>query len=136
MLLRGRLVDVAAAEAHRSGPGLLLGVGVVGVYSGFFGAGAGVVLLALLLHSVRDTLPRANAVKNVVLGCGNGVAAVTFACFGDVRWAYVAPMGAGLLVGARLGPIVVRRAPVRPLRIAIAVAGLGLAATLAIDAYG
>ena len=45
------------------------------------------------------------------------------------------PLGAGLLVGGRLGPIVVRRAPIGPLRVMIAVAGLALAVKLAIDAY-
>ena len=62
---------------------------------------AGVDLYALceLLHAVRDTLPRSNAVKNVVLGCSNGVAALAFVFFGDVRWASVVPLGAGLLIG-------------------------------------
>jgi uncharacterized membrane protein YfcA len=135
MLLRGRLVDVDNAEAHRSGPGLLAAVAAVGVYAGYFGAGAGVMLLALLLHAVRDTMPRSNAVKNVVLGLGNGIAAVAFVIFGDVRWAYVAPLGAGLLIGGSIGPMVVRRSPVRPLRIVIGVAGLGLAVKLGFDAY-
>jgi uncharacterized membrane protein YfcA len=136
MLLRRRLVDEAVdAGEHRVGPGLFAAVAAVGVYGGYFGAGAGVMLLALLLHAVRDTLPRSNAVKNVVLGLANAVAAVTFTLFGHVRWEYVLPLGAGLLVGGSLGPIVVRRAPVGPLRTIIAVAGLGLALKLGIDAY-
>ena len=135
MLLRGRLVGVAAAEVHGSSRRLLAGVAVVGVYAGYFGAGAGVMLLALLLHALRDTLARANAVKNVVLGCSNGIAALAFVLFGDVRWGYVGALGAGLLVGGRIGPIVVRRAPVGPLRVVIAVGGFALAVKLAIDGY-
>jgi hypothetical protein len=39
------------------------------------------------------------------------------------------------LIGGRIGPIVVRRAPARPLQIVIGLAGIGLAIKLAIDAY-
>jgi uncharacterized membrane protein YfcA len=45
-------------------------------------------------------------------------------------------VGIGCLVGSRLGPIVVRRAPATPLRILIGAAGLVLAVRLGIDAYG
>ncbi len=134
ILARRRLVEVAAVEhPARMGPGTVLGVGVVGVYGGYFGAGAGVMLLALMLWATAEPLPRCNAVKNVVLGLANGVAAVAFAIFGDVHWDLVVPLGLGLLVGGRLGPIVVRRAPPGPLRVAIAVAGMGLAVKLALD---
>lgn len=132
ILARRRIVDTAATAdgPHRMSPGVVAGVGVVGVYGGYFGAGAGVMLLALLLFATGDPLPRCNAVKNVVLGIANGVAAVAFAVFGDVRWGVVAPLGLGLLVGGRLGPIVVRRAPQGPLRAFIALAGLALALKL------
>lgn len=115
------------------GRGTVLGVGLVGVYGGYFGAGAGVMLLALMLWATAEPLPRCNAVKNVVLGLANGVAAVAFVFFGDVHWDLVVPLGLGLLVGGRLGPIVVRRAPQGPLRVVIAVAGMGLAVKLALD---
>mgnify|MGYP001241884544 FL=1 len=134
ILARRRIVDGAAhAHAHHHvGPGTVAGVGLIGVYGGYFGAGAGVMLLALLLFSTSDTLPRCNAVKNVVLGIANGVAAVAFAIFGDVRWEIAAPMALGLLIGGRLGPIVVRRAPQTPLGVFIATAGLGLSVKLLI----
>ena len=140
ILIRRRLVEASIDEGHRplhadSGPLVLVSVGVVGVYAGYFGAGAGVMLLALLLFVTGEPLPRANAVKNVVLGLSNGVAAVTFAAFGPVRWLVVVPLGIGLFIGGRLGPVVVRRTPQAPLRIGIAVAGLGLAVKLGIDAY-
>jgi uncharacterized membrane protein YfcA len=115
---------------------LLAGVALVGVYGGYFGAGAGVMLLALLLHATRDTLPRCNGVKNVVLGLANGIAAVTFAVFGPVRWAIAAPLAVGLFCGGRLGPVIVRRAPPVPLRRLIAVLGLGLAVKLGVQTYG
>jgi uncharacterized protein len=137
-LLAQRNIVLAARSdrhSHRIGPGALLATGLVGVYAGYFGAGAGVMVLALFLWLTHDTMPRVNALKNVVLGLANGVAALAFAVFGDVRWVMVLPLGAGALIGGRIGPIVVRRAPARPLQILIGLAGVGLAIKLAIDAY-
>jgi uncharacterized membrane protein YfcA len=94
------------------------------------------MLLALLLHVTDDDLPRANAIKNVVLGVANAVAAIAFALFGPVRWSTVVPLGAGLFIGGRIGPVIVRRLREDGLRIAIAGAGLALAVKLGFDAYG
>ena len=58
-----------------------------------------------------------------------------FAIFAPVHWPAVLAMGLGCLLGARLGPVVVRRAPATPLRLLIAVAGLALAIKLGFDAY-
>lgn len=107
----------------------------VGVYSGYFGAGAGTMLLALLLLTTTDTLAVSNAVKNLVLGAANGIAALIFAFTAHVDWAAVAPLAVGLLIGSAIGPWVVRHAPVQPLRWLIAVAGLGLAIKLGLQAY-
>jgi uncharacterized membrane protein YfcA len=136
ILVRRQLEEVSMADAtHQADWRVVLGVGAVGVYGGYFGAGAGVMLLSLLLFTTGDTLPRANAMKNLVLGLANGVAALTFALFGPVDWALVVPLGLGLLIGGRVGPVIVRRAPQGPLRLAIAILGMGLAVKLGVDAY-
>ena len=114
---------------------LLAGTFLIGVYGGYFGAAAGVLLLALLLAGTSESLAHSNAVKNVVLGGANAVAAVIFAVFGSVDWAAAIPLAIGLFIGGHLGPAVVRRSPARPLRIAIALAGLGLAGYLGLAAY-
>ena len=72
------------------------------------------LLLALLLRAGAGSLAHANAAKNVLLGVANAVAAVVFAIWAPVRWPAVLALGAGCLLGARLGPIVVRHA--RPVR--------------------
>jgi uncharacterized membrane protein YfcA len=136
ILVRRPILDVAEHEhRHRDPRVVFAGTGVIGVYGGYFGAGGGVMMLALFLWAMADPLPRANAFKNVVLGTANGVAALLFVFFGDVRWSAVIPLGAGVLVGGRLGPIVVRRVPATPLRFVIAIAGLFLALKLALDAF-
>ncbi len=114
---------------------VLLGVFLIGVYGGYFGAAAGVLLLALLLAASSETLARCNALKNFVLGLANLVAAVVFVLFGSVDWVAAVPLAIGLFVGGRTGPVIVRHAPARLLRILIAIAGIGLAIYLGVDAY-
>lgn len=122
--------------AHRvEGPGAGTAVAAmvfaVGVYGGYFGAAAGVIMLALLSAVWAQSLARTNAAKNVVTGAANVVAALVFAVTGPVSWSAAAALGAGSLAGARLGPVVVRRLPATPLRVAISLCGLVLAAWLA-----
>lgn len=108
---------------------------LITMYGGYFGAAAGVLLLALLLRGGGATLAHANAAKNVILGVANAIAAVAFVFFAPVYWPAVVPMGLGCLIGSRLGPVVVRHAPATPLRILIGAAGAALAVKLAVDAY-
>jgi uncharacterized membrane protein YfcA len=135
ILVRRRPGEVHRVDRGGNAIGLTVGVFLVAVYGGYFGAAAGVLMLALLLASTRESLARSNAVKNVVLGLANAMAAVIFIFFGSVQWSVVAPLALGCLAGGRLGPVVVRHAPARLLRISIAVAGIGLAIHLGIDAY-
>ena len=125
-----------AADAHGgAGAGLLAGVFLIGIYGGYFGAAAGVMLLALFLVGTDETLARGNALKNVVLAIANVAAALAFVVFGDVHWDALAPLALGLLAGARLGPVVVRHSDAGVLRVLIALAGLALAVKLGVDAY-
>src|SRR3954467_3038451 len=130
----------AAAEAagrKHSDPWWLAPVTfAVGIYGGYFGAAAGVLLLAMYLLSTGEGLPRSNALKNVVLGVANGIAAVGFIVFTSIAWSAALPLAIGVFAGGRLGPRVVRRAPQTALRRLIALAGLGLAIHLGIQAYG
>ena len=118
----------------RAGPATVLGAIAIGVYSGYFGAAAGVLMLALLTRLLADTLVRVNAVKNVLLGASNAVAAVGFIVLGHVVWSAAVPLAAGLLVGNYTGPAIARRLPPTVLRVGIAVAGLVLAVVLFVDA--
>jgi uncharacterized protein len=108
---------------------------VICIYAGYFGAAGGLVLLALLLRAGHATLPHANASKNVIAGVANTVAAVAFTFIAPVHWPAVIALGIGCLVGSRPGPVVVRHAPARPLRVLIGVAGVGLAVKHGLDAY-
>jgi uncharacterized protein len=107
-----------------------VGLFAVSVYGGYFGAAAGVLMLALLLVGLPVSLLQGNALKNVLLGLANAAAAIGFVAVGPVDWAAVVPLAAGLLAGAVLGPAIARRLPATALRIGIGIAGLGLAAAI------
>ena len=114
---------------------MLAGVYLVGVYGGYFGAAAGVILLALLLLGTAEPLPISNALKNTLLGLANAVAALGFVLLAPVEWLAILPLAVGLFAGARLGPVVVRHAPAGALRLLIGGAGLALAVVLGAEAY-
>jgi uncharacterized membrane protein YfcA len=107
----------------------------VAVYVGYFGAAGGILMLAVLATALDESLPRTNAVKNAISGLANGAAAIGFALFGPVRWAYVLPLAAGFLIGGWAGPAVVRRLPAGVLRVGVAVAGMAVALKLGAAAY-
>jgi uncharacterized protein len=136
LLLQPGINRLAGGMVDERGPALLAGTFAVGLYAGYFGAAAGVVLLALLTVSVAEPLARLVAARNVALGLANAVAAIGFALFGPVRWAAAAPLAVGFLIGGGLGPGLVRRLPGGRLRVAIALAGLILAVKLGIDTFG
>ncbi len=136
VLIRRNPARPTHTSTHPPGWALTAGVFLIAVYGGYFGAAAGVLMLTVLLLSTGETLARSNAMKNLLLGGANAVAALAFVVFGPVRWSVVLPLAVGFLVGGRLGPAVVRRAPSGPLRVLIACGGLGLAVHLGLDAYG
>ncbi|MFF4346154.1 sulfite exporter TauE/SafE family protein [Streptomyces sp. NPDC001530] len=107
---------------------------LVGLYGGYFGAAAGVLMLAVLSLSATEPLPVTNAVKNIATGAANVTAALAYAFLAPVDWGAAATLGVGCFLGAWMGPAVVRRLPEAPLRVAIALAGLGLAWSLWRDA--
>ncbi|AGL19876.1 sulfite exporter TauE/SafE family protein [Actinoplanes sp. N902-109] len=117
---------------HRSLSPPVLGtlIFLIGIYGGYFGAAAGVLMLAVLSVAATEPLPVTNAVKSIALGAANLSAAVIYAVVAPVHWQAVALLATGCLLGSWLGPALVRRTPERPLRFAIALAALCLAGYL------
>ena len=76
------------------------GTFLTGIYGGYFGAAQGVILLAVLRLAFADDLQRLNAVKNVLAGVANAVAAVLFIAVADVAWEAAALIAVGSIVGA------------------------------------
>ncbi|WP_046469004.1 sulfite exporter TauE/SafE family protein [Allosalinactinospora lopnorensis] len=132
-----RLADARAQgreRARRSTLPFACAVVLVGLYGGYFGAAAGVLMLAVLSLALTEPLPVTNALKNISTGAANLVAALAYAFLAPVDWAAAGVLAVGCLIGSWTGPAFVRRLPERPLRIAIALGGLGLAAHLWLSA--
>jgi uncharacterized membrane protein YfcA len=86
------------------------------VYGGYFGAGLGIMLLAVLGLSIEDELQRLNALKGLLSLVIGIVAAAYFAIFGPVQWDAAAIMAATSLVGGQAGAVLARRLDDRVLR--------------------
>lgn len=114
----------------------LLGLFVVAVYGGYFGAAAGVLITVLLGFVLDASVQRLVALKNILLMVSNIAAAALFVVLGLADLLVALPLAAGVLVGGWLGPIVARRLPQTVLRLVIGVAGLGLAVELWRQATG
>ena len=135
ILFRPKPGDMSAGRGQTRDRLLSLGVFAVSIYTGYFGAASGVLMLAVLMAKLDQALVRVNAVKNVIGGVANAVAAVAFALFGPVRWTAAIPLAAGFLIGGWAGPWLVRRIPAGALRVIVGVLGLLVAARLAVSAY-
>lgn len=135
LLVQPRLRAAAAAGRRSSWAWTASGLFAVAVYGGYFGAAAGVLMLALLLVGLPVSLLEGSALRTVLLAVANAVAAIGFALFGPVEWAAALPLAAGVVVGGYLGPAVARRLPTDALRVGIGIAGIALAVILAVDAY-
>lgn len=108
----------------------LLGLFVVAVYGGYFGAAAGVLVTVLLGFVLEASVQRLVALKNILLMVSNVAAAALFVVLGLADLLVALPLAAGVLVGGWLGPVVARRLPQTVLRVVIGVAGVGLALEL------
>ncbi len=108
------------AGAHEHGRGLLPAVFAGGVYGGYFGAGLGIMLLALLAIFIDEDLQRLNALKGVLSLLVSLAAALVLAVFGPVDWVACAIIAAASLAGGRLGVGVARQLAPQTLRYTVA----------------
>lgn len=137
----GPTAGIAAATTSQSGSlqvetkfslGLLTSAFGASVYGAYFGAGLGIVLLALLALFIPDSLQRHNGQKVLLSLVINTVALVVFVLFGPVRWGAVAVMVLASLAGGYVGGGVARRLPATLLRGGVIVFGIAVASVLAV----
>jgi hypothetical protein len=113
----------AGSKEHRS-VGLHVSVFLAAVYGAYFGAGLGIMLLAVLGFAIADSLQKLNALKQVLSVIINSVAVVAYGVFGPVAWTAVAIMAVASLAGGRLGGSVARR--LSPILLRVVVLGFGV----------
>ncbi|HMC38262.1 MAG TPA: sulfite exporter TauE/SafE family protein [Acidimicrobiales bacterium] len=105
----------------------LAAVFVAAAYGGFFGAGLGIILLAVMGIFLDESLTRINALKQGLSFVVNLLAAVFLAFSGKVTWALVPVMAVASVAGGLAGGRLVRRIDGDQLRKVVVVAGLGVA---------
>ena len=125
-------VAAAARRRHASPSPRLLHAALFAatVYGGYFGAGLGIMLLAILGVFVDDGLQRLNALKGVLSLLVAVVGAVGFAVFGPIAWDAAAIIGVTCLLGGVAGVGVARRLPAGVLRAVVIAYGVGVAIVL------
>ncbi|RVO34099.1 sulfite exporter TauE/SafE family protein, partial [Sinorhizobium meliloti] len=118
----------ARSDEHRIGP---LGVAsqlATSVYGGFFGAGMGIMMLAVLGLATGGGYHRLNALKNFISIVIAAIAIVVFAAGGVVSWLHAAIMVPGAALGGYMGVWAARRVPQAVIRAVVVAVGLLLAA--------
>lgn len=123
---RIRALAEAAGSAARPAKRVL--EALVATYGGFFGAGLGVMVMAVLTVAGLRGYDVQNAQKNLVVSVIKGIAVVTFIVAGAVAWPQTLAVFAGATVGGYGGARLARRIPEGVLRATVIAAGLGLSA--------
>jgi uncharacterized protein len=118
----------------RSSTGWLVGAMLfqlgVGLYGGYFGAGIGILMLAALSILGLKEIHEMNALKVILGGTINGVAAAYFIWKGMVYWPYVLVMAVGAIAGGYGGAGVARKLGGRTVRRIVIGIGFAMAVSL------
>ena len=96
----------------------------VAIYGGYFGAGMGILMLAVLAFSGLPNFNAQNAIKNVLSVAINGVALIPFLIARIVDWRFAVPMALVALVGGYVGARIFRRTPPAVARALVVVIGV------------
>ncbi|MFD1485540.1 sulfite exporter TauE/SafE family protein [Lacticaseibacillus baoqingensis] len=139
LMLWGKKPDQDTVKVEADGPGsrwlkriAILGVGL---YIGYFGASAGLMMLAILTITLPTSLGVTNALKNFAIFAANLMAVVIYSLTVKIYWLLVIPLGIGFFIGGYIGPMVMKKIPTKILKVIIAIAAWGLSIYLFKRAY-
>jgi hypothetical protein len=108
----------------------IVGQFCIAVYGGYFGAAAGIIMLAALGLMGLTDIHQMNGLKNWAAICFNGIAAAMFIFSGFVNWPVAIVMAAGAAIGGWSASRLAQRVPREKVRAAVGVIGLAAAAWL------
>lgn len=121
--LRRTHQEVAAREVRLS-PVTTFFSALVGVYGGYFGAGSGVMMVAVLGLGSTVEFAAVNALKTLAVLASNVVATVIFVVVAELDWAAALLLALGSTVGGYAGSQVGRRLNPTALRALIVTVGV------------
>ncbi len=105
-----------------------LGVFVVSIYGGYFGAGLGILLLAVMAISLPLDIKELQGLRNAISIIINATAALIFVVHGHLATRDVVALLIGTLIGGYLGALLVAR--LSPLVIRVVVISIGVVTTV------
>jgi uncharacterized protein len=111
---------------------------VISVYNGYFGAGAGILLMAGLSLAGLHDLRQINALKAVIQTTANASAVAVFAvgAFREVDWSLAGTMAVTSAVGGFIGMVAAGRIPQAWVRAIVLAIGGTLSVVYFVRAYG
>lgn len=101
---------------------------VISIYGGYFGAGIGILMLAVLSFSGLPNMNAMNGIKNLLSITINGMALVPFVIAGIVVWPVALLMAVFSMLGGYFGARFFRRLPSRVTRAVVLCIGAGMTA--------
>lgn len=124
-----KFIQSQAGEVHRPNMvAVMIGTVFVCFYIGYFGAGAGFLIITLLSLFGYQDLNEINALKVVATTMANGIAFVLFVINGQVVWRYCLLAMVACAVGGYTSASLARKIPQQLLRTIVVMIGLGMAA--------
>lgn len=118
----------ARTSGRRSMAALLAGQFIIAVYGGYFGAGMGVLMIALYLATANMNVQSGTGVRLVCATAINLLAVTLFSIRGAIEWKPGLPMLVGGVAGGYVVARGMRRLSEKAVRIAILVYAWGLTA--------
>jgi uncharacterized protein len=101
---------------------------VIAIYGGYFGAGIGILMLAMLQLMGMEHIHQMNALKTVLGSTINAVAFFIFVFSGHVIWSVALVMVAGAMIGGYFGARLAMKVSVEKIRLLVSVIGFGMTA--------
>ena len=128
----------SSTEAFKVPKGAMLFQFCVGIYGGYFGAGMGILMLAVLGFLQFGDIYRMNYLKNLAAFLINGVSAIILTVSGIsaylgwrgealINWPVALVMAAGAITGGYLGAGAAKKVGPRALRATVSLIGLSIA---------
>ncbi|WP_263854087.1 sulfite exporter TauE/SafE family protein [Apilactobacillus micheneri] len=110
-------------------------LGLVGIYVGYFGAGAGVIMIAVLSRIMNSSYNVYNATRNVATLASNLMASIVFILVANLYWKEIVILAIGLFIGGFIGPIIVRYIPTKIMKNGVGIFAILLSIYLFIKAF-
>jgi uncharacterized membrane protein YfcA len=115
---------------HDMSPATVVFAVLTGTYGGYFGAGSGVMMAAVLGLGTDFPVRTVNALKTLAVLAANVVATIIFVAVADLDWRAIGLLAAGSVVGGYVGARLGRKMPPTVFRVLVVLAGVTTVAVM------